>query len=428
MLRRCILQVMPLSRVNVDRPGPTPEETIAQVERVLASPKFQGANLSTKLLTFLAQWAVDRPDEHLKETELALTVFNRPAGSFDPQIDSVVRVQMARLRGRLAEYYAELGQADQVILEIPKGGYHLIGRYMEVDEPEPPAAPPPLEPLPEPRRRPFAWIALAAVAGLLLGAGLMWLAIRPEPRPGAVLRQFWAPFFHDNRPILVVFSNPRLAGTLASDGLRYYDENLDAKKPGVENMSYSGSGDPFAVFKLTRLMDRFRQSIRVQAGSRLSWDEARNANMIFVGRPEQNPALRRLPRLHEFRFKFFEGIVNVHPQPGEKTNYTCSGKPYSRDYALIALTPGLMPGSSTLILAGNTTYGSQAAADFISDENSVTELLSKLGVQSGGVVPRFEALIEVRITNDTPVWSRLVAARKIQDTRNSWEEPPPEER
>ncbi|WP_321473992.1 hypothetical protein [uncultured Paludibaculum sp.] len=416
---------MPLSRVNAGRPGPTAEQTSAQVERILASPKFQGANLSAKLLTFLARWAVDRPDEHLKETELALTVFNRPADSFDPQIDSVVRVQMARLRGRLAEYYSELGQNDPVVLEIPKGGYHLTSRVHQVDEPLPE---PVLEPPAPTGRTPAVWITGALAAGLLLGAGLAWLIIRPEPKPGPALHQFWSPFLGNARPTLVVFSNPRLAGTLAVEGLHYYDEAVESKNPGAENMSYSGSGDPFAVFKLTHLMDSFRQNLRIQTGSRLSWDEARMANMIFVGRPEQNPALRRLPRLHEFRFKFFGGIVNVHPQPGEKPNYTCSGRPYNRDYSLIALTPGLLPDSSTLILAGNTTYGSQAAADFVSDENSVKSLLNKLGVQAGGAVPRFEALIEVRITNNTPVWSQLIAARKIQEARNSWEEPPPEER
>ena len=60
----------------------------------------------------------------LKEYQIATEVLGRPVG-FDPQSDSTVRVQAGRLRVKLAEYYANEGVDDAIIVEIPKGSYAL---------------------------------------------------------------------------------------------------------------------------------------------------------------------------------------------------------------------------------------------------------------------------------------------------------------
>jgi hypothetical protein len=57
-----------------------------------------------------------------------IEVFRRPADSFDPKSDPIVRVEARRLRQRLALYYALEG--DQVSIEfmIPLGSYVPIVR------------------------------------------------------------------------------------------------------------------------------------------------------------------------------------------------------------------------------------------------------------------------------------------------------------
>src|SRR5260221_3327914 len=44
---------------------------------------------------------------------------------FDPQLDSMVRVQAGRLRGKLAEYYSVNGSDDAIVAELPRGTYVL---------------------------------------------------------------------------------------------------------------------------------------------------------------------------------------------------------------------------------------------------------------------------------------------------------------
>jgi Tol biopolymer transport system component len=63
--------------------------------------------------------------EGLKETYIGTVFYRRPA-SYDPRLDSIVRVNMNRLRQRLEEYYATEGQNDRHRIEIPRGSYKPV--------------------------------------------------------------------------------------------------------------------------------------------------------------------------------------------------------------------------------------------------------------------------------------------------------------
>ena len=62
--------------------------------------------------------------DRLKGYTIGVEVFDR-AGDFDPSVDAIVRVEAARLRNKLREYYQELGNADEVCIDFPKVGYQL---------------------------------------------------------------------------------------------------------------------------------------------------------------------------------------------------------------------------------------------------------------------------------------------------------------
>jgi len=410
---------------------PDKDQVLAQVHRILESAAFRASDASRLLLTFLANWSLDRPGQHVKESEIAISVFHREPSAFDSQSDSVVRVQMARLRTKILEYYATAGAADEIVIEIPKGAYCIVASQrppVEIPaEAEAPIAIPQLHAAAPARRQ---WIERIGFA--FCGAAIALAAVvlfRPQdPGVAAPVRQFWSGVLAKGAPNAIVFSNPRLAGRLAFEGLHYFRDGVDSLDPANQNLSYAGAGDVRSVRMLTQLFDALRQPMRVRSGALLSWEQAKESNLIFIGRPEQNPALHKLPRLHDFYFKFATGIVNLHPQAGEKEIYACSDRPYTEDYAVVALIPGLDPPNRTLILAGNTTYGSEAATEFVTREASIQTLLAALGVKPGAKIPYFEALLQVRINNETPVWSRLVAARLHPAEAPAWEAALPDER
>jgi hypothetical protein len=62
-----------------------------------------------------------------------------------------------------------------------------------------------------------------------------------------------------------------------------------------------------------------------------------------------------------------------------------------------------------VVLAGTTTYGTQAAAQFACREDAVSGMLAKLGPARNGVLPDFEALLEVKVVGGVAVHWNMVA-------------------
>jgi len=93
-----------------------------ELKRVLVSKAFRQVNRLPRFLTFIVEETLAGRGDLLKEYPVGVEVFGKES-SFDPRMDPIVRVQARRLRMRLATYYQEEGQADELVIELPKGGY-----------------------------------------------------------------------------------------------------------------------------------------------------------------------------------------------------------------------------------------------------------------------------------------------------------------
>lgn len=99
----------------------------AQLARVLHSRTFSQAPTLSRLLRYLVEHTLERNAEQLKEYSLGAEFFRR-GESFDPRTDTIVRVHARRLRRKLKQYYDTEGQADAVVIELPKGHYVVTFR------------------------------------------------------------------------------------------------------------------------------------------------------------------------------------------------------------------------------------------------------------------------------------------------------------
>src|SRR6266849_3960609 len=99
-------------------------QQLAQIEKLLNSHALHGSESLCKLLRFLTNCAFEHPGISPKEYQIATEVFGRPK-DFDPHLDSMVRVQVGRLRSKLAEYFASEGAEDPILVEMPRGNYAL---------------------------------------------------------------------------------------------------------------------------------------------------------------------------------------------------------------------------------------------------------------------------------------------------------------
>lgn len=147
----------------------TPAQIRSQVHRILGSAAFADTERLRGLFSWLIEETLAGHGGQLKESLIGVEVFRREA-TWDPQSDALVRVQMRNLRIRLAHYYETEGQADELVITIPRGQYVPNFSY-KVEEP---AVPVPA------RSRMVTWLVVAA-ATLAIAISAGWLASSWRP-------------------------------------------------------------------------------------------------------------------------------------------------------------------------------------------------------------------------------------------------------
>ncbi len=111
----------PLSRMT-DSPAPPAEAIRAALERLLKSRVFARSQRLSRFLQFVVERALSNGADDLKETLIAIHVFDR-SSDFDPGTDPIVRVEARRLRAKLGQYYQTEGREAEVEIELPTGAY-----------------------------------------------------------------------------------------------------------------------------------------------------------------------------------------------------------------------------------------------------------------------------------------------------------------
>ena len=109
----------------------TDEKVRQQLRRILTSKAFRQADRLQSFLSFIVEEMMGGRSDKLKEFLIGVEVFGKES-SFDPRMDPLVRVQARRLRIRLERYYREEGQNDEIVIDLPKGGYEPVFQRREV--------------------------------------------------------------------------------------------------------------------------------------------------------------------------------------------------------------------------------------------------------------------------------------------------------
>jgi len=155
------------------------ESIRAALEKILASPGFANAERISRFLRYTVEETLNGQTDKLKESLLGIDVFGRKP-SYDPRVDAVVRTEAVKLRARLRDYYESEGREDQVVIDLPKGGYIPAFRHREKPSPE---APPPV--IAEPPRRHEWKPAAATVLVVAILAASVYLISKRTRSAGA---------------------------------------------------------------------------------------------------------------------------------------------------------------------------------------------------------------------------------------------------
>lgn len=94
----------------------------AELARILASPRFDASERNRHFLAHVVEEALGGRTDRIKAYTIATEVFGRDP-KFDPQLDSIVRIEAGRLRRSLERYYLTDGRSTRLRIDIPRGGY-----------------------------------------------------------------------------------------------------------------------------------------------------------------------------------------------------------------------------------------------------------------------------------------------------------------
>src|SRR2546427_1141649 len=152
-----------------------------EVERVLASGIFERSPSLAQVLTYVCAKYFEGTADSIKEYNIAVDAFGRPP-DFDQKKDSIVRVQVHRLRERLAEYYEAGGASNEVQIVIPQGRYVPTFVRRSAAQPGPPH---PVEQISEQPGE------TSRAVGTLVPTNLSGAAPRPVAQAGGARKYWW---------------------------------------------------------------------------------------------------------------------------------------------------------------------------------------------------------------------------------------------
>ncbi len=401
------------------------EAVRAQVERLLQSKIFESSEVHRRLLQYLADKTLAGSADRLKEYTVGLEAFGKPP-SYDPRQDSIVRLQAGRLRQKLLAYYQDEGREDPVHIDLPKGGFRLsiepaaaVGQAGAASRP-----------------RPRTVIALAAALVLAIGVAVYstigMVGLKRQLAPAAErwspeLEQLWAPFLQSDRPLLVCLGTPLFVripslGFFRDPKANDWEEvGKSERMAAVRNAlrdsqaipwyAFTGAGEASGAFLLARLLSNRKEQLLLTRSNLLSWQEIVDSDVVFVGPPKFNLQLQGAPLAQDIVVEP-EGIRNLRPKDGEpeflKDRIVAGKQSEGETHALISRTPGSSGVGEFLVLAGNASADTFAAAQWLTQPRRARELTNRLRQPSGEIPRHFQVVLKVAFKHGIPVQSSYV--------------------
>jgi hypothetical protein len=400
----------------------------AQVERILRSEIFSSSEASKRLFRFLADRTFAGEADRLKEYSIGIDALGKPP-TYDPRQDATVRLQAARLRQRLAEYYRTEGSSDPIIFDLPKGHFRLTWEERPVPAPVPAAFP--AAETANTGAKKWGWRATSILAFGALLLSLAWgLYSREELRRTQLgiarssawtpeLEELWQPFTDSSRPMILAVFDPfftALAGKDGKDAFYFRDRSLERwedanrspeiaslqkllRTPDIRpNEDFALRGDMMSVFLMAKLLGERQRNLSVEDLSDLSLGDLSRDNVFVMGAERHlKTRLEGLPLEREL-VPVQGGIRNLHPRPGEPVLFQdhLSTSAEGEVFALVSQMPGPLGTSVVEAISGSRTWANMGAVKFLTDPEFARMLVKKLRTPSGALPRYYQVVLKVR--------------------------------
>ena len=417
------------------------EANQTQIQRILHSKVFRTSEVQRNLLSYLAEKSMAGTADSLKEYTVGLDVLGKPP-SYDPRQESVVRMHVARLRQKLAEYYRTEGALDPIIVDLPKGGFKVTFESRPLVVPEMAPSPPSSH-----RRERIlaACLAVTIACGGYFGARL-WLIERGQgPVAGSrsasawtpELQQLWDPLLSSNRRLMVCLSTPLFIRIPGFGFVRQSSSNDWSDGPDSKNLSslnealhvsgaepiygFTGVGTASGAFLLGQFLAQRKQDVLLTRSDLISMPEIAMDNVVFLG-PMAGKQMEAIPVDQQLVLDQ-QGIRNLKPRPGEPAFISDRAPQGAQDvqesHALITQVPGLYGNGQILYFSGNQIPSVMAAVQAFTDPTLARRIVSKLKGANGSLPHSYQVVLKVRSMDDMPIDISYVFHKELAPTKQS---------
>jgi hypothetical protein len=418
-----------------------------ELRRILESRLFAHSPKKTRFLEFVSEQAFLGNGEKLNEYLIGVEVYDRGV-DFNPQKDPIVRVQAHEIRRLLSKYYDEDGRGGLIRLDLPSGHYVPVFRRSTADEAAAGAPfPPESVNTHAPNRLHLAVTLILGALCLVLASVLIldfWKggqAAQPRAQVTSLpdgIEWFWRPFLLPaDAPLITIPNHPLLRAAHDGDSSQTLAGGHKIPKASLPEFrdtihfrelkrflfvpsltDFTSVGETLGVVNLCKMFASVGQGCRVQPSRLINFEEIKGDNAILLG---GNQSWSGRVFLNVQGFQFQSGIIlNRNPQSGEKEVY----KPefdsvtnqLTRDYAVVLMLPNERKEKRVLLIYGIYTQGSQAAIEYLTNPERMTELrklLLDLAPDHKTIPPHFQILLTTTVENSVPGKSSLVALRII---------------
>lgn len=423
-----------------------PQEILAsQVQEALAeiliSVPFRASKQSQELLRYIVDKSLVGHSELLKERVIGAEVFGRRP-DYDTNNDPIVRARVAEVRKRLALYY-QTEHRIAVRISVPHGSFKAIferidGKPVHLDSAPshgPELSHTPVEPLVPAIAREAAghelrpssagfrirrrWIAIAASVVVLIFAILHYF---PSSEARA-FNEFWSPIL-DNPHTTLIYVGGNAVYQLSNDYLdAYYQQHPQSRTeemgfesyiqwpPGTKidvndlfpaKDTFVTIGDVAAITKIESLLVRRNRQFDIRYGSDVTYGDLRESPTILVGAHNNLWTLTMTENLR-YVFRGRNAILD-RSDPRKRWSTTNS---FPEDYAIVSRVLNSKTGTIVISVAGIGYAGTQAAADFLTNPQSISALVRSL--PKGWAKKNLQIVLHTSVTNQLPGTPDVVA-------------------
>lgn len=427
-------------------------ERQALVARITASEHFSRSARLRDFLLYVTEKSMQRGSHQVREQEIGEKIFGRAEG-YDCSQDNIVRVNASELRRRLELYFATTGAKESLLLEIPRGSYRPVftPRLADAgqgshDEPVSSTEQPPSAPVYEsaklagikhigPWER-FSWISLSLLLAITCGALVFRLhttenALHPLQRQPALM-VFWSSFLHSAQQNYVVLADSavHLSEQITHNPINLNDylnhiyqaqsvnSSLSLEQQQEIDLFFSHNlvtyGDVLAAQQIM-MLDPLSQNLQLTYARFFSADQLKGHSVVLVGGKSANPWVLLFDGEMDFSldqesFRNRPIVINRHPRQGEQKVYTPSSNTSGNivGYSVIAYLPNSGGAGKAIILAGTDSDSTNAAANFLTSEAQMEQLLKLFHSDH---FPYFEVLLRCSVLTGTSLSAQPIAVR-----------------